>query len=160
MNIIIEGADGVGKSTVIDLLSKKLQIPVIKMPDMKKYFDKGVTEEFSELYNKTIVQFRDFDFIQDRGFPSSIVYAKVYNRSCDLSYILEIDKLLKPKVIILTATDEILKQRRQFDEIISDEFRSDVNAEFVRLANNNNYQLIDTSNKTPEEVCQIILENL
>lgn len=160
MNIILEGPDGCGKTTVAGMLSHSMGIPIIKMPNMKKYFDLDLTEEFSELYNKTVCQFKQYDFIQDRGFPSSVVYSKVYGRNIDLMEIAQIQHNLNPDVFILVATDEILKQRRPVDEIISDEFRSKINSEYRNLANTMGYHLIDTSNLNPAQVCDEITKKL
>jgi thymidylate kinase len=158
MNIMIDGPDGTGKTTICEMMSELFKIPLIKMPNMKKYFENGMTEEFSQFYNELIVQFKDTDFVQDRGFTSSLVYGKVYDRHYDYSYIDAIENELKPKVFILTATDDVLFERRPTDEIITQDFRIEVNKEYRNLAAERGYTLIDTSNLTIEEVKQEILK--
>lgn len=160
MNLIIDGPDGTGKSTVCELLADFLNTPVIKMPNMKQYFENGMTEEFSKFYNELLVQFKDFDFIQDRGFTSSLVYGKVYDRPFDYGYIDEIEDELDPKVFILTANDEVLFDRRPTDEIITQEFRIEVNKTYKDIARQRGYTIIDTTTMTPEEVTQLILASI
>lgn len=158
--IMIDAVDGCGKTTVCEILSKKLGWPIVKMPSMPEYFKKGMTEEFSKLFNDTIVQFSHVNFIMDRGYTSSLVYSKIYNRDFDLSYLEDIEAKLNNKVIILTGDDEELFRRRPSDEIIKKEFRAGLNAEYVRLAKERNYQLIDTTHLSPEQVADEILKTL
>lgn len=159
MILLIDGPDGTGKTTVCNILAEKLEWPIVKMPNMKEYFDKGMTEEFSKFFNEMLLQFKGFDFILDRGYTSSLVYSKVYERQFDLSYLYNYEKDLNAKVIILTVSDEKMYERRPVDEIIINELRSEIRDEFERLAASHNYKLIDTSNLTPEEVVEEILYN-
>jgi thymidylate kinase len=158
--IMIEGTDGSGKTTVCNLLSEKLNIPILKMPRMKKYFDKNITEEMSELFNRTIVQFNNFSFILDRGYVSSLVYSKIYNREFDLNYIDVIEEQLKPQIFVLTVGEEEMFRRREKDEIINDLMRVKIREEYVKISEERNYKIIDTTNITPDQVCNKILENL
>lgn len=158
MILLIDGPDGTGKTTICNELATLLKIPLVKMPNMKQYFENGMTEEFSKFFNEILVQFKTTDFILDRGFTSSLVYSNVYKRPFDLSYIDDIEKELQPKVFILTASDEELFKRRPTDEIIAQEFRIEVNAEYRRLAKERGYIIIDTTGSTIEEVKQEILK--
>lgn len=156
--LIIDGPDGVGKTTICKLLAERLRIPIIKMPNMKEYFEKGLTEEFSKLFNETVVQFARYPFILDRGFTSSLVYSKVYGReSVDLSYLYQLEKDLNATTFILTATDHVAFMRRPEDEIIKRQFRTKINREFVKLAAENNYYLINTTPLKAEQVARHIL---
>lgn len=160
MILLIDGPDGTGKTTICNELASLLKIPLVKMPNMKQYFENGMTEEFSKFFNEILVQFKTTDFILDRGYTSSLVYSKVFSRHFDMSYIDEIEAELKPQVFILTATDEELFKRRPTDEIIAQDFRIDVNAEYRRLATERGYNIIDTSNMSIEEVKQEILKHV
>lgn len=165
LHILIDGADGLGKTTVIQKLSMNLQLPIIKMPNMKEYVEKGLAEEFSKLFNQTIVQFSQFDFILDRGFTSSIVYSKVFERDSDLSYLTSIRNILKPHVFILTG--EIPPEDNNFRDGNFDYFRTDelfnydevskVDAEFVRLAKDQGYPLIRVWGHSPDEIVSHII---
>lgn len=158
--ILIDGVDGCGKTTIAELLSKKLKIPIIKMPNMKEYFGKGTTEEFSKLFNETIVQFKQYGFIMDRGFTSSLVYSQVYGRPVDISYIDKLEKDLDAKVVILTALPEVFLKRKPFDEIITSQKRIEINEEYLNVAQERGYPAINTSNLTPEQVLKEVLKVL
>ena len=154
LHILLDGTDNVGKTTMCQLLSDKLRLPIIKMPNMPEYLKKGQAEEFSKLFNETIVQFKDTDFILDRGFTSSLVYSAVFNRDFDLSYLAQIEKELNPVVFILTghpfATDEIYNTSQQ--ERIDERFRL--------LAEIKKYHIVEVNDKTPEQIVNRILELL
>lgn len=154
IHIIIDGADRTGKSTVCKILEMGLQIPLIKMPNMKEYIEKGLSEEFSRLFNETIVQFKDYSFIMDRGFTSSLVYSKVFKRTFDLSYIKKIEEELKPKIFIVSGTS--FKK----DEVYSAYETEMVDLEFCRLAKEKGYPLIINKNKTPDEIANEILDQI
>lgn len=155
--IIVEGVDGSGKTSVCELLSKATGYPIVKMPRMKEFFSNNA-EEMSKFFNEIIVQIPR-GFVLDRGFPSSLVYSKVYNREFDLSYIKDIEKKLKANIFILTATEKILKSRKN-DEIIQGEMLYRINEEYLKLAVSKNWKVIDTSNITPSQVSEIILATI
>lgn len=159
MVLLIDGPDGTGKSTVCDILSDRMKMPIVKMPNMVQYFTENNPEEFSKLFNETIVQFKDSDFILDRGFTSSLVYSKVYDRQFNLSYLENLEKTLDAEVYILTVDDEQMMERRPVDEIITKEFRSQVRDEFENLAANRQYKLIDTSHISAEDVATEIMSH-
>ena len=157
LHLLIDGRDKVGKSTVCHLLSRKLDLPIIKMPNMKEYFHKATAEEFSKLFNETIVQFSESSFILDRGFPSSMVYSKVFARDFDLDYIRTIQDKLKPIVIILDGT---IHDRDDIKEV--DDKTLDIHLAYRQLADDpgNDYILLNVTDKTPTEVCNEILEKI
>ena len=136
LHIIIDGADKRGKTTVIKLLSEKLKLPVIKMPDSKEFIDSGQIERVSKFFNEIIVQFHGSSFILDRGFTSSVVYSRVFNRPDDLSYISEIENVLEPVIFILTG------QRFEDDDVYSHSETDLVNEEDQKLAQEKDYHLI------------------
>ena len=157
MILLIDGPDGTGKTTVCQMLSETLDIPVVKMPNMKEYFDAGSTEEYSKFFNDILVQFKGCSFIMDRGFTSSLVYSKIYQRPFDLSYIEQHEKDLGADVFILTVNNEEMFRRRPSDEVIVNEMRTEVRDEYEKLAAERNYVLIDTSSMTVKEVVDEIL---
>lgn len=158
IHILIDGPDKVGKTTVIKMLSDQLNIPVIKMTNMKDYLTGSLSEnkaeEFSKLFNETLIQFKDSSFIMDRGFTSSIVYSRVFNRSFDLSYLDDIEQILQPKVFILTGT------RFDDDDVYSNAQMEIVNAEFCNLALERGYNLVSNTRKTPFGVVVEIINSL
>ena len=153
LHLIIDGADKVGKSTVCKLLAEKLKIPVIKMQDMPKYFSKN-PEPASEIYNKTIVQFKDYAFIQDRGYPSSIVYSTLYNRHYPLNYLNDMIRELEPVVFILEATP------RAKDDIVSKKDQNKLRDMYMYYTRVYNWNLLMCDEKTPDQICDMILKQL
>jgi len=152
LHLIIDGPDRVGKTTVIKLLARDLKLPVIKMKDMPKYF-KGNPEEASEIFNKTLAQFRDTSFICDRGFPSSMVYSWVFDRHYDLKYLTKVEKALQPKVVILYRN-----KPRAEDKLVDSKFHKKVTETYVSMARALNWTVIDVKNLKPEQICKKIKE--
>lgn len=152
LHLIIDGPDKVGKSTVIQLLAKELNLPVIKMKDMPKFFKKN-PEEASEIFNKTVAQFKDSSFIMDRGFPSSVVYSYAYGRDYPLGYLDEIEDDLAPTIVILYR-----KTPRAKDDIVSDRMYVKIRRAYVSIAMELGWNLIDVGDLKPKEICKKILE--
>lgn len=155
LHLLIDGADKVGKSTVIKLLSRELNLPIIKMPNMKEYLEKGTPEEFSKLFNETIVQFAEFSFIMDRGFTSSRVYSTVFKRKVDLKYIDLIEQVLDPQIFILLGP-----QLEPDDIKQNNEKREEIQFVFETLADGKGWEIVETKGKSPIEICNQILENI
>lgn len=157
LHILIDGPDKLGKTTIIERLSRQLNLPVVKMPDAKKYVAAGNIEEFSKFYNEIIVQFQEFDFIMDRGYPSSVAYSEVFNRDSEsVAYTKDIEQQLRPKVFILTgerpfAEDDIPEHAVRF---------KDLKYVYEHLANRRGYELIDVTDKSPTEICNQIIVSL
>lgn len=161
LHIIIDGPDNTGKTTVCQLLSKMTGLPVVKMPNMKEYIQNHSTEEFSKLFNETLVQFKRYDFILDRGFTSSLAYSQVHERSFDLSYVDQIEKELDPSVFIMTGhvVDDEFKYF-DVDEIFSEKDTIAVDKAFMDLAEKRKYYLIAVNGRSPKEIVTEIMEQL
>jgi thymidylate kinase len=165
MHIFIEGPDGVGKSTVIKKLQQILDIPVIKMEKAHKGFTKGIIEDLSYVFNTTLIQFKKYDFIVDRGFLTSIVYSNIYNREFDMDYIYRINNELKPLIILLTVDSDKIFERRPSDKVIDakeririiDEY-NDIYDSFTLTSKDFNIKKINTSNLTRDEVFKEVLK--
>lgn len=165
LHILLDGADGTSKTTICQMLSRFLNLPIIKMPDSKQYIEKGSIEEFSKFFNETVIQFLEFDFILDRGYPSSLVYSRVLGRDFDLSYIDKIEKMLKPKVFIFTTLEENNSHKddrflRNSDEVYGIKVVNKIDKVFNLLAKEKGYNLINVNNKSPFEICNQIIEKL
>lgn len=152
LHVLIDGTDKVGKTTVCELLRLSTGLPLIKMKDMPIHFKKD-PEGASEIFNKTIQQFHKYSFICDRGFPSSIVYSKIYNREHDFSYLDELQKVLDPIVIILVSYAD-----RGKDEIVEESKRLTVQEEYIRQAKTTDWYVIDVTNLTPSQTLREIIK--
>lgn len=147
LHIIIEGADGTGKSTVVQLLSRKYNLPIIKMPVPQDKVRTAQIEELSEIFNKTLVQFHEVDFICDRALLSSIVYSKLLNRTYNLNYINNVEQILDPVIIVMTASVDGNNRPFREDDIYSPEEINKVDMEYVTLAQLKKYPLVYVSGK-------------
>lgn len=105
MNIIIEGPDGVGKTTLVRKLKEHYNIDSIRL----SYKDPKDYNFYSTILEKT-------DCIFDRQFLSELVYPDIFNRECQLSFI-DVCRLLtlcedkKIKIFILDVETDIINER-------------------------------------------------
>lgn len=151
LHILIDGPDRVGKSTVCQILSRRYDLPVIKMPNMPEYVKKGNTEEMSWLFNQTIAQFHEYGFIMDRGYTSSLAYSRAFNRDFDLSYIEQIKGILRPYVFILYRDDG----KEPNDDLYPKSELDLVKQEFLNLADFERVHPINVEDMSP---CEIVTE--
>lgn len=122
--LIIEGIDGVGKTTLVDYLQSY---------GMKKYhfdYDSKNMDLLSK-YMKVLSAEDDDELVLDRSFISEMVYGPVIRNSCKLSLenyteLLNAYKNAGAKIIYLTAPKEVLLKRRNGDkddyEVITDHY--------------------------------------
>lgn len=106
--IIIDGVDGIGKSTQCQLLARHLGFPIIRMPDFKG----GDIEQSAFIFNNTLTQFYG-NYIIDRGFISSLVYSKVMKRNANLSYIHDIKHHFSDLIILSSTKDEFTERQQK-----------------------------------------------
>ena len=149
MNIIIEGPDGVGKSTLVTKLKEHYNIDSIRL----SYKDPKDINFYGRILEKT-------DCIFDRQFLSEIVYAPIFGRECQLSWddvykLHEKTKELGIKIFILDAdTDEILNRiNKRGDEF--EEVKNNINnlrLRFLYLAEVLDIEIIDTSKIEFEDI--------
>ncbi len=153
MRIAIDGCDGTGKSTVAEKLANKLKCNIVHLTH------KGSRSVFS--YQEFM---RCNDVVHDRTFISEIIYPKYFNRKSELSeedaeqlfYRMRFHRI---KVFILTASIEAISERI---DVRGDEFITDVdkfkkiNDEYLKIANEHEFTIIDTTNKTIDEIVEEI----
>ncbi len=149
MNIIIEGPDGVGKSTLVKKLKEYYNIDSIRL----SYKDPKDYNFYSRILEKT-------DCIFDRQFISEIVYSPIFGRVCQLNNI-EIKNLLNktkalkiPIFILNTETPELLNRlitRGGEHQVIIDNIEK-IQNEFIKLSKEYNIEVIDTSKISFEDI--------
>lgn len=111
--LIIEGIDGVGKTTLVEYLQSY---------GMKKYhFD--YDSKNMDLLSKymRVLSAEDDELVLDRSFVSEMVYGPVMRNLCKLSFddytkLLIAYKNAGAKIIYLTAPKEVLLKRRNDDK--------------------------------------------
>lgn len=153
LHIIIDGVDKVGKSTVCKLLSEKLGIRLIKMQNMSEHL-KTNPELASQAFNESLYNFKDLDFIMDRGYPSSIIYSDLFRRNYNLSYVNEWVKEMKPKVFILIG------EPRSKDEFVDENQQAILMSMYFDFSVDRDWKRIEVDDKTPDQVVEEILKQL
>lgn len=117
MRIIVEGADGTGKTTVVNHLAKKYNCDVIHMT---AWGSRKVEDYVDKLHLNNVVS--------DRSFLSEMVYKAAFGLRSQISFT-SLDTLMGEvlcqgwKIVILTAPQNILKNRlekraNEDDEIV------------------------------------------
>lgn len=149
MNIIIEGPDGVGKSTLVKKLKEYYNIDSIRL----SYKDPKDLNFYSRLLEKT-------DCIFDRQFLSEIVYSPIFGRVCQLTeedvtlLYNKTKKLNIPIFILELPTDELLdrinKRGKEHINIINN--LQKICDSFKDLSIKFNIEVINTSKISFEEI--------
>lgn len=166
LHLIIDGSDNLGKTTALQLLSEHLKLPIIKMPNMQTYIKKGDVEKYSQLFSETIIQFKQYPFLMDRGFTSSLVYSKIFGRDYNFEYLYGIEEELNPLVVIFTGrhknpmNEEVTYKSFCKDKIFNEEQKAQVDAEFCNLAGEKGYPLIEVFGKTPLTIMNEVIKKI
>lgn len=153
MRILIDGCDGTGKTSVCEKLANKFGCNIVRLThDGDRNF---------KAYSEAMIP---DNMVHDRTFLSEIIYPKFFGRASRLmdSSIPALYQLIEQydtKVFILTAdNDEIVRRLNlRGDEFIDDfEKIKGINYDYIKIALIKNYVLIDTTNKTIDEVVEEI----
>lgn len=154
MRIIVDGNDGVGKTTLIKKLQKDL--------DIKSYIhlsskDRADYDFYSALLDKQ-------DVIFDRSFISERVYSHVLNRpfGSRLAYFEE-DRLYRKAfennyIIIIATSEEKVYSEGEFEAVIAKADNIDAYFEAVVNKYKDNIIRYDTRNSNYEELVDLIKE--
>ena len=185
-HISIEGMDGVGKSTTCKLLAEKLGYIFVEKPlhfllddgdEIKQYQkvakkvnsnpNRNFTAWYYGLNNIYLYEkFKDQNIVTDRHIVSNYCWSGTeYNKDI---YNLILKKIGKPKLtVILYATpDAILKRLKNRDindaDIAKVEKSEKAYERMIYFCETKklNYIVIDTSDKTPEQTVDLILQKL
>lgn len=145
--IVIEGPDGVGKSSICQLLSENLGYPVYRMPD-----GDNQNEKSAQLYRRTIIEV-DEPMILDRFFPSSIVYGQYFNRDIPLNDIKELSNK-RDIFIFIIDRDEPFRG----DDFLNENQWPEVRELYLTHAKSNRWKIIKNNNSLQNCVDAIIQE--
>lgn len=158
-NLIIEGCDGVGKTSTIGALMKVFNWKkVIKHKVFENQYEQKRENE------RAVVDVNvETGIIYDRFIWSDAIYPKVMDRY-KTSYIKELERRLNKHniVIILTANSKRLHDRYD-NGYLPKEKLDEVNKEYIKLYNNLDVEhklLIDTSEKNSFQIAQLIAMEL
>lgn len=153
MRILIDGCDGTGKTSVCEKLANKFGCNIVRLThDGDRNF---------KAYSEAMIP---DNMVHDRTFLSEIIYPKNFGRASQLmdSSIPALYQLIEQydaKVFILTAdNDEIVRRLNLRGDEFLDNFEKikGINYDYIQIALIQEYILIDTTNKTIDEVVEEI----
>ena len=153
MRIMIDGPDGAGKTSVCEKLANNLGCNIVRLTN-------GGDRSF-RAYSEAIIP---DNMVHDRTFLSEIIYPKYFGRPSRLPEkyqvaLYDLVDLYQAKMFILVASNKELRRRLN---IRGDEFLNDfkkiesINRDYGALAIMHDYEIIDTTNKTIDEVVREI----
>lgn len=157
MKVFIDGPDGAGKTTVCEKLANKIGCNIVRL-----------TYNGDRSYNAYFDAMSLENMVHDRTFLSEVIYPKYFGRESRVSdstvrALFNLTKILHAKVFILTADDDVLLERvgKRGDEFIEDlNIIKNVNKDYLRVAQEHDYKVIDTTNKTFDEIVEEIIHEL
>lgn len=153
MRIAIDGCDGTGKTSVAEKLANKLGCNIIRLTYKG---DRSVKAYYQMMSVDNVVH--------DRTFISEIIYPKYFGRMCRLEpdcegYLHNLIANFSISPFILTASSETIQNRirQRGDEYIKDIDKfAKINRDYLEYAREYDLNVIDTTNKTIDEVVEEI----
>ena len=151
-NIVVEGCDGTGKTTLCKKLAERYGWDVVHVTSKDP-------NDF-DFYKQTL---RKANVVYDRHFLGELIYPRVYNRKGNLSlydaeWFTHYSCDTKTCVIVLTASmDEIKRRLTERGELkfVFDKVES-INRQFLNLADRFNLRVFDTMVDSFEDICKYI----
>lgn len=151
MRIFLDGADGVGKTTLSNYLAEHFKM------------DKFCLTKNSEKSISRYIEIRSIDnVIYDRTFLSEMVYPKIFKRKSllsesDIKMLLKIYK--KDIFIILTADikdirKRILERGNEYEEVINQ--IELINESYLKIAKKYNLSLLNTTYLSLNDIKNVI----
>lgn len=152
--IILEGCEGVGKTTLAEKLIKKYNLDYIH-----------ITSKDPNDYNFYKQTMRKEDVVFDRHFIGEMIYPQIYNRKGNLNKrkfnkLLKFAKKEKVHIIILTADVNVIekriKERNKYKpEFITTKLKQ-IHNKFFSIGFQNRIFLCDTSKMDFNTICGVI----
>lgn len=135
-SILVVGPDRVGKTTLVQHLSRMMHIPSFKCPSEKQIFKQGGRSSLTFDYMLThFLRQTGMRFISDRGYPCEWVYSHVFRRETDIDLLREIDNAHADiGTIILHVTSSVPPVEE--DDLVSKEDYGKVWQTYGQFCNN------------------------
>lgn len=153
MKIALDGVDCTGKSTIAEKLANMYGCNIIHL---------------TQHGNRTLRSYMQFmkcdDVVHDRTFLSELVYSKYFGKepfygAAIETHLLADLKANKINMFVLTGSDEAIMERLKArgDELVTDiDMLKAINEEYVSLARKYRFPVIDTTNKTIDQIVKEI----
>lgn len=153
MRIMLDGCDGTGKTSVSEKLANNFGCNIIRLT----YGGDRSPRAYYEIM-------RCDNVVHDRTFLSEVIYPKYFERKSRLDmnqvpYLFNLISFLNAKMFILTASSETIQNRirQRGDEYIKDIDKFiEINQDYLEHAREHNICIIDTTDKTIDEVVKEI----
>ena len=151
MRIIIEGADGTGKTTLVKKLAKTYGLDSLNI----NRYDPNNFNFYLETLKKTNVIF-------DRHFIGEMIYPEVFNRKENLNeedfeWLLNYARENGIVIIILHTQEETLTKRQkpnEYPEVLNNII--EINKRFKEIAEKYFIPLIDVEQINYDDICELI----
>lgn len=153
MRVIIDGCDGVGKTSVCEKLANKLGCNIIRL-----------THDGDRSLHAYLDLMTCNNVVHDRSFLSEIIYPRHFDRESsikkeDTNILYRILRFHDLKMFILTASPETIQSRvsKRGDEYITDLSKlKDINDDYLGVAKRHGFMVIDTTNKSIDDIVEEI----
>lgn len=151
MKIILEGADGTGKTTLAKMLVEKYDISYM-----------NINREDPNDYPFYFQTLRKNKIVYDRHFIGEMIYPNIFNRKQNLllmqfKHLLEFSKENNFKILVLFSENETILNRQkndEYEEVTQNILK--INDSFIDIANKFGIQLVDVTKTNFEEICELI----
>ncbi|HRD68993.1 MAG TPA: AAA family ATPase [Legionella sp.] len=172
-HIILTGAMGSGKSTVLNLLKQKGYITVEEparpiLAEQRSIEDEGVPEKNPKLFTQLLLSRAMYQYklmqkmggiiIYDRGVPDNIAYAQLFNLDYHPAHLAAKLYRYHPYVFVFPAWEEIYTT--DDERTMSFEAAKTFGDEVRAIYRDFGYSLIDIPYVSPEERVQFIINHL
>ena len=154
MRIVLEGCEGVGKTTFANKLIEKYNLDYVHITNKDP-------NDYS-FYKQTL---RKEDVIYDRHLIGEMIYPKIFNRKGNLNHrqlkkLIEFAHKEKVHILILTADLDVvqkrIKERNKYKPDFILEKIPEIHKQFFDLAVKYGIFLVDTSKMPFEYICEVI----
>lgn len=156
MQIILDGCDGTGKTTISEKLANRLGCNIVRLT----YAGDRSYQAYLDLMSCDNV-------VHDRSFISEMIYPKYFGRDSrlDSSIVPSLFRVIKSfgiKLFVLTAKPETILERigKRGDEFIDDATKFvQINQDYLDIAKEKGFTVIDTTDKTIDEIVEEIIDD-
>ena len=156
MNFILEGCDGVGKSTLAEVIAHRVSADVVHLT---RHSPCDVKSCMSRIVSAV-------PYVMDRSYISEIVYSKVFGRTCmlkeadikELQFNSGIHRVLE--IILICDKDELIKRLKirnnEGPELMDNIIR--IQEAYIEYAMEEGVLLVNVTGKTVDELADQIIQ--